>query len=317
MSRNVKNGNAVRGKKPVGSASIVATTVPRAHRAARPPARILVVDDDPDLLQLVNAILRNQGFEVEVAGSVPQALQKLNTSEFDLVLSDMNIGHPGDGYTVISAARRIRPQVVTLIMTGFPDFQGALESIRQQADDYMVKPVPAEHLVTLVQQSLRKHHPRQSAKSKKVCTILRENRPLLIECCMDELAVVFAGMGITMSPQTCAARLASMLDQVIVALKAEPSSKKMEPLSSHALEVARSLGRTRCRQGFPLRMLLWEIRILQREIFLLNQSRLLDLDISLLLPDMVRVTDTLQAMMAEAVCGYIDQESKQPKSRIA
>jgi len=310
-------GPTMRIKKPVSSAAIMDTAVPPAHRGTEPPSRILVVDDDPDLLQLVSAILRRQGFEVDTADNVPQALQKLNTSEFDLVLSDMNIGHPGDGYTVISAARRIRPQVVTLIMTGFPDFHGALESIRQQADDYMVKPVPAEHLVTLVQRSLRKQPQRQAVKSKKVCTILRENRPLLIQYCMDELAVAFAGMGITMSPQTCAARLASMLDQVIVALRAEPSSKKMEPLSSHAQEVARSLGRTRFRQGFPLRILLWEIRILQREIFLLNQSRLLDMDISLLLPDMVRVTDTLQAMLAEAICAYTEQEKKQLKSSAA
>jgi DNA-binding NtrC family response regulator len=97
--------------------------------------RLLCVDDEEVILFTMAAILKKHGFEVSTAASVAEALQKITSETFDVLLSDLNIGNPGDGLTVVSAMRRTQPEAVTMILTGYPAFETALEAIRQQVDD--------------------------------------------------------------------------------------------------------------------------------------------------------------------------------------
>jgi DNA-binding NtrC family response regulator len=89
--------------------------------------RLLFVDDEPVIRETLEAILTTYGFEVSIAASVAEALQKITWEKFDLLLSDLNIGNPGDGLTVVSAMRRTQPEAVTMILTGYPAFETALE----------------------------------------------------------------------------------------------------------------------------------------------------------------------------------------------
>src|SRR5438270_5967579 len=95
-------------------------------------------------------ILRREGFEVTVAATVPEALEQIQREQFDILISDLNIGEPGDGFTVVSAMRRSQPQAATFILTGFPDFDTALKAIRSQVDDYLVKPTHPLRLIEKV-----------------------------------------------------------------------------------------------------------------------------------------------------------------------
>ena len=54
------------------------------------------------------------------------------------LLTDLNIGGPADGFILVSAMRRVQCKAATFILTGYPDFQTALEAIRKQVDDYFV-----------------------------------------------------------------------------------------------------------------------------------------------------------------------------------
>ncbi len=92
-------------------------------------------------------ILRQHGFEVAVAATVPEALKIISTENFEVLLSDLNIGEPGDGFTVVSAMRRIQPSATTIILTGYPAFESALRAIQSQVDDYLVKPADIASLV--------------------------------------------------------------------------------------------------------------------------------------------------------------------------
>ena len=76
-------------------------------------ARILFVDDEPGIRLSLPAVLTIHGFEVTAAGSVAEALDSMNKWPFDVLISDLNIGHPGDGFTVVSAMRRTQPECVT------------------------------------------------------------------------------------------------------------------------------------------------------------------------------------------------------------
>ena len=83
----------------------------------------------------LSAILSRFGFDVTSAADVPEALSLIANRKFDVLISDLNIGEPGDGFTVVSAMRRVQPEAATFILTGYPDFESALLAIRNQVDD--------------------------------------------------------------------------------------------------------------------------------------------------------------------------------------
>lgn len=118
--------------------------------------KILFVDDEPGIRLTLPAILEGAGFQVVVAATVPEALSIIGTQKFDVLISDLNIGNPGDGFTVVSAMRRTQPDAVTFILTGYPAFETALEAIRQQVDDYLVKPADVEELVNNIRAKLNR-----------------------------------------------------------------------------------------------------------------------------------------------------------------
>src|ERR1700750_1615581 len=102
------------------------------------PRRLLLVDDEAVIRITLSAILSKHGFEVGAAAPVEDALQKITSQQFEVLLSDLNIGNPGDCLTVVSPMRRTQPEAVTMILTGYPAFETALEAIRPEVDDYIV-----------------------------------------------------------------------------------------------------------------------------------------------------------------------------------
>src|SRR3954449_7474246 len=137
--------------------------------------KILFVDDEPAIRLSLPAILQMHGFDVTSAGTVSEAIQEISTKSFDVLISDLNIGNPGDGFTVVSAMRRTQPSCVTLIFTGFPTFETALQAIRSQVDDYLIKPAGVDKLVNAIEEHLRSRRPHLLVPLKRLCNVLREN----------------------------------------------------------------------------------------------------------------------------------------------
>src|SRR5437868_11982343 len=84
--------------------------------------RLLFVDDETSIRLTLPRILESRGFDVTVASTVPEALAAIQSKKFDVLLSDLNVGNPGDGFTIVSAMLRTQPEATTLIITGFPSF---------------------------------------------------------------------------------------------------------------------------------------------------------------------------------------------------
>ena len=121
------------------------------------------MDDEAGIRATLPVILRRYGFTVTVAASVAQALEQIQTTEFDVLLSDLNIDGEGDGYEVIRAIQQVNPNCVTIILTGNPDVESAVEGIRLSIDDYIIKPTNADALVALLANRLSSHKtPKQS-----------------------------------------------------------------------------------------------------------------------------------------------------------
>jgi DNA-binding NtrC family response regulator len=117
--------------------------------------RVLFADDEPGIRITLPLILEQEGFDVSVAATVAEALALINREQFDVLLADLNIGERGDGFTLISAMRRVQPEAITLILTGYPDFESALQAIRSQVDDYLTKPADIKQLVKTIKKKFK------------------------------------------------------------------------------------------------------------------------------------------------------------------
>lgn len=112
--------------------------------------------------------------------TVVEALQLINRKEFDVLLADLNIGEPGDGFTVVSAMRRVQPHASTFILTGYPDIETAIMAIRSQVDDYFTKPLDIQRLLDAISSKGRGERSASKfrAPTKVVDLIHQKNRTI-------------------------------------------------------------------------------------------------------------------------------------------
>lgn len=143
--------------------------------------RLLFVDDEPSVRTTLAAILRRYGFAVTLAGNVPDALQQIQTAEFDLLLCDLNLQREGDGYDVIRAMRESNPRCVTIVLTGYPDVNTAVEGIHLGIDDYILKPATPDVLVALLAEKLAARQPKARILSISYDETLLRMRHLIFE----------------------------------------------------------------------------------------------------------------------------------------
>ena len=144
--------------------------------------KILVVDDEENIRTMLRMVLESENFVVTTVGTVPEALAEISQCRFDVLVSDLNVGHPADGFVVVSAMRRTHPETLTFILTGYPGFETALEALRQHVNDYLIKGTPIEQLVEKIKAGLAtgqpSTHPHQS---KRVPAVIEENKDKVIE----------------------------------------------------------------------------------------------------------------------------------------
>lgn len=118
-------------------------------------AHILVVDDEPNVLATVQAILRQEGYEVDAATGGAEALAAIQSHHYDLVLTDLKM--PGiDGLGVLAEVRKRSPDTVTLMMTGYASLDSALEAVQLGAYEYLLKPTEVPQLKLAVKRSLER-----------------------------------------------------------------------------------------------------------------------------------------------------------------
>ena len=259
---------------------------------------ILFVDDEPGIRTTLPAILTSFGFSVTSAATVPEALNLIANREFDVLISDLNIGHPADGFTVVSAMRRTQPDAITFILTGYPAFESALEAIRRQVDDYLVKPTEIGALVENIRQKLA--NPKTAirhAKPKRLADILEENKPQIIQQWLSAAKQDAKLAAVKLSDQERVDHLAIMTDEMI-------AKSRGNDISKAGLEAAASHGKTRFEQGYSIPLILREAAILQDVVSRCIQENLLQADISFVIPDMIRIGETLQSLLEESIREY-------------
>jgi ActR/RegA family two-component response regulator len=251
--------------------------------------RLLCVDDEEGIRFTLAAIFKRHGFEVSTAASVAEALQKITSEKFDVLLSDLNIGNPGDGLTVVSAMRRTQPEAVTMILTGYPAFETALEAIRQQVDDYIVKPANISVLVSTIESKLATPaRQRQLPPPKRVAMLLQEHRERIEELWLSSVEKDAALSQMPSSREDRLDYLSGLLEEIIRAAQ----SYSGEGAAEHKGSAVRR-GSRRDWEGYTPGMMLAEFCLLRRILAQIIQENLLAVNLSYLIPDLALVNESL------------------------
>jgi signal transduction histidine kinase len=118
-------------------------------------ARVLVVDDEPNVLETIAAILEGEGYEVRVAANVDAALLALDRERFDLVLTDLRMEGPS-GLSLLTDLRRNWPKTMAVVLTGYASLESAIDALREGAYDYLIKPCDVEELKATVARAIER-----------------------------------------------------------------------------------------------------------------------------------------------------------------
>jgi DNA-binding NtrC family response regulator len=116
---------------------------------------LLLVDDDPFILEGIGEDLENRGYSVTRVNSGEKAVEMLERARFDLVITDL-VMERTDGLQVLRRTKEIDPTIMVIILTGFGDMLSAIEALRSQADDYMLKPCESGEIFFRVERCLEK-----------------------------------------------------------------------------------------------------------------------------------------------------------------
>ena len=132
-----------------------ATPPPDAVEAADPGARprILVVDDEPSMRDMLRIVLRRDGYDVSVAANGAEAIDFIGRERLDLLLSDIRMPDIS-GVDVLRAAKEANRDIIAFMMTAFASTDTAVEAMRLGAVDYFTKPFSMDELRLKVRQHL-------------------------------------------------------------------------------------------------------------------------------------------------------------------
>lgn len=269
--------------------------------------RLLLVDDYRGVLTTMQQVLEQNLFEVTTAANVPDALRLVCSREFEVLVCDLHMPKPGDGFTVISAMRHCNPEAVNILYSGYPALHAAMADILLQADEIVVKPIIIPKLIDLINQRLskpRSERPRPvpGDTNESVARLLQRE---VISTIADWLDHVKLSPEITCVTLTDAARTAH-LPQLFHDL----NERLMDPQPLGApLPVrfsARLHGVLRRQQGYSAAMMVEESRMLQVSIFKTLQSNLASLDFSNLLLGVMSIADEVDVQLRQAMESYVE-----------
>jgi two-component system response regulator HydG len=128
--------------------------------------KILVIDDDPTICLMLQALLKRKGFDADTVFSASEALKKLENNQFDLVLSDFRLPD-FDGLELLKKIKAMHLQVPVIIMTSYADIRTAVNAIKMGAYEYVTKPLNPDEILLLIHSALEKSTEPKNSKSSK------------------------------------------------------------------------------------------------------------------------------------------------------
>jgi CheY-like chemotaxis protein len=273
--------------------------------------RVLLAEDDDVVRDMLQTALERDGFEVVPVANVCEALSRIATEDFDVLLSDLHMPLAGDGFTVVSAMRHTHPHAVTLVLSGYPELDEALSAIRLQADEVLVKPIQIASLREIIHDRLRNPVAHQRLPTKSVASILEHDLDATIQAWMVLVENDQELTCIPLSFQERTGHLHGLLADLIYRLRLPPGARASVSVA------ARQHGNLRRKQGYTAAMMVEESRILQVSIFKTLQNNLSSVDFSQVLLDVMTIADEVDSQLKQAMFGHIEPEPGSTRSAAA
>ena len=280
-------------------------TFPRTTPTERPVThRVLLVDDDDAVRDMMSVTLERKGFDVVAAASVAEALKLITTESFDVLITDLHMPNPADGFTVVTAMRHSQPDALTLLVSGYPDVQSSMAAILLEADEILVKPFEAGKLAELLRDKMLTRKPASRMEKERVAAILQR---CMTDVVKDWLARVKQSNELNhllLSDEERTGHLPKLVEDLVVRLEKSSATAKDSDAAFSTAAIAH--GKLRYLQGYTPAMLVHESRILQVTLFGALQSNLSSLDFSLLLPDVMTIADEVDAQLTQTMDSYMN-----------
>lgn len=196
------------------------------------PNKILVVDDSPQISKALSDLLGASGYSVRAAPSGERALQIMETTAFDLVLTDLKM----TGMSGIDLAKKVMermPGVPVVILTGYGDMDSVINALRLGVADYLKKPFSMDEVLSVVQRELTKGQARASAAAAVTpAAPAAEKPPRLYIFNQKDLEQIEAVLSRLRAQATAESALLVEQAGYVIAAKGMSSGVEMEPLSN-------------------------------------------------------------------------------------
>jgi response regulator RpfG family c-di-GMP phosphodiesterase len=151
------------------------------------PARVLVVDDEKFIREILAEFLGMEGYVVRTAEDGSSALTELSRSHYDLVISDLKMPKMG-GMELLEAMNKVAPNALTVIMTGFGTVETAIDAMKRGAYDYVLKPFKVEEVTMIVQRGLEKQRlSAENLRLKEALGLYKVSEAIAASLSLDEV----------------------------------------------------------------------------------------------------------------------------------
>jgi CheY-like chemotaxis protein len=266
--------------------------------------KILLVDDDTDDIFLTRKKLEAKNCEVVTATSVSEALRLTTSQRFDVLITDLHMPDPGDGFAVVTSMSHFQPQVLNLVVSDFPDMQKAMAAILLEADEVLVKPFDVEQLAPLLDK--RKHAPKPSARPARenVASILERDCEITIQRWLSRVDQSPELMSLPLSAKERTNHLPEMIRNITARLRGNRAIEGVESPS----QAAEAHGQLRYRQGYSAPLIVQESRILQVCIFETIERNVNTVDFTSVLPDIMIIADEVDAQLKQSIESFLTMQ---------
>jgi ActR/RegA family two-component response regulator len=267
--------------------------------------KILLVDDNDSLRSVMPELLERHDFEIVSVCCVSDALSQIISQGFDVLVTDLHMPKPQDGFAVIAAMRHCQPKALTLVVSGFPDINGAVEAILLQADQVLVRPFVAKELADLVRQ--KAHACEFSPKHSRECvaSILERDKSVTIERWLWRVEQVEELAALPVMPRERVQHLPRLMRSIEKRLrKAREIGPSVAPSPAAVVQ-----GKLRHRQGYTIPLIVQESRILQVCLFETLQRNLSTVDFNSVLPDVMLIADEVDSQLSQTLESFLTMDA--------
>ncbi|MDH7563798.1 MAG: response regulator [Candidatus Bathyarchaeota archaeon] len=133
--------------------------------------RILIVDDDENIRKVLEAILKDEGYTVEMADTAKKAIEKTKNNFYNLALIDIRLPDM-EGTKLLEKIKDTVPRMRKIIITGYPTLQNAIEAVNKKADAYIMKPFDVEKILATIKEQLQKQEEEKKYSEAKIAEFI-------------------------------------------------------------------------------------------------------------------------------------------------